>query len=224
MSLIISFNDDTNYIIYAFMFNSKGDKAYSIETGSFDVFSLENQSNFVIFLEESLQRPGFYNFEITDDIPATEDGEFYVIEIFEMLGSSSDRSSDTFKGSSSFCWDGTKEVALSDKNSDGSLIENVWNYENRSLTQEIDKEVWEYSSRSITQDIPSCPEIPPCPDNSEDIKKIEEEIKDLQILMETKLEELTKLIESQKNINSLPKTQNPKINNKTASNPSIKFN
>lgn len=115
MSLSIDYSDATGLHVYAFLFSgSDKTKAFNPTREKFATFSLSSQGNFVIALEESDQRVGFYTYEIEDvsDIAMTKASEPYLIEVYKRVGDSPDRRTDKLLGTQTFYWDGEKEVSL----------------------------------------------------------------------------------------------------------------
>jgi hypothetical protein len=144
MSLLISYQDKTNLIIYANLFSATDKlKAFNPTSGNFETITLATQSDFAIILEEDPVRKAYYSFEISDvtNIPPTEGGDFYLIEVRRAGGSGYDRESDKLTGTMAFYWDGEQEVDICGCQTEtGTAIsaKDIWEYPNRSLTDEVD--------------------------------------------------------------------------------------
>lgn len=144
MSLLISYQDSTEKIVYANLFSATDKtKGFNTNSSMFSSFSLESQSDFAIILSEDSVRKGYYSHIITEtsSIPPTEDGDFYLVEVFESLGSGYDRESDPLLGTMAFYWNGEREVDICGCQTQAGTsltAEDIWSYQNRSLTSEVD--------------------------------------------------------------------------------------
>ncbi len=205
MALKIEFNGEVGANFYAFLFDAVDkSKAFNPTSKQFETFLLTNQSDFILALAEDDERLGYYSFAISDvsNIPATEEGNFYLAEVYQSLnvqvsGSGSDastsivydRGTDDFCGGRQFYWDGTQEVDICGcaSSSGGScdpseIAEAVWGSETRTLTGNVEVDesaiadaVWTRDERTLTQDLecPELPEIPECPDDSDQLTEIQ---------------------------------------------------
>lgn len=144
MSLLISYQDSPGKTIYANLFSATNKtKAFNPTISNFDNLSLSSQSNFAIILSENSIRKGYYSYSIsnTSNIPKTQDGDFYLVEVFESSGSSYDRESDRLLGTMAFYWDGSREVDIcgcQTQSGTSLTAQDIWNYNDRSLTDSID--------------------------------------------------------------------------------------
>lgn len=189
MSLKIEYSDEPGLVVYALFIRSVDNKVYDMTSKTFETFSAQAQNDFYIVLEEDSDLGGFYHHEITDvsGIPATTEDNWYLLEIYKSIGSSFDRLSDPLLGSQVFYWDGTKEIPLG----------------GASVTVDLSgvpSAVWNYQTRTLTQDVT-------CPDNSEEIAAIKK-------LIEEKSKELADLIEKQcqeQPTGTLPNAQTPRL-------------
>lgn len=143
MSLFISYQDSPGKTIYANLFSATNkNQAYNPITKTFLNFTLASQPDFGLILSESSERVGNYSIEIADTsgIPATSDGDFYLVEVFEVQGSGLDRELDRLQGTMAFYWDGTREVDICGcQSSAGTNLTaaDIWEYPDRTLTQDI---------------------------------------------------------------------------------------
>ena len=144
MPLLISYQDTPNKIVYANLFSATNKiKAFNPNLNSFDTISLSTQSDFALTMEEEDIRKGYYSHTINDtsNIPETENGDFYLVEVFEALGSGHDRESDVLLGTMAFYWNGEQEVDICgcQTQAGSSLtVQDIWEYEDRSLTESVD--------------------------------------------------------------------------------------
>ena len=144
MPLLISYQDTPGKAVYANLFSATNKiKAFDPSSNSFETLSLPSQSDFALIMDEDSVRKGYYSYTITDvsNIPETDNGDFYLVEVFEALGSSYDRESDTLLGTMAFYWDGEQEVDICGcQTQAGSFLtaQDVWEYADRSLTDEVD--------------------------------------------------------------------------------------
>jgi hypothetical protein len=144
MSLLISYQDKTGYAIYANLFSATDKlKAFNPSSENFETISLATQSDFAIILSEDAVRKGYYSFEVSNtlNIPPTEGGDFYLIEVRRADGSSYDRESDKLTGTMAFYWDGEQEVDICGCQTESGTsltAEDIWQHSNRTLTGQVD--------------------------------------------------------------------------------------
>jgi len=205
MALNIDYSDNSGLIIYANLYSATDRLvAFNPTTDKFVTVTGTNELDVVIVLEEISARPGFYTYNIIDvsNIPATVNGQFYMVEIFRATGSGFDRSTDRLAGTITFYWDGEKEVDVCGCEASGS---------GGATPQEI----WEYSDRSLTEDL-ICPDPYielECPDHSDEIDELRQSIEEgLEIINKT-LEDIKNSQTSSPRI--IPNTQTPRVNRGT---------
>ena len=228
MSLLISYQDKTGLVIYANLFSSTDKlKAFNPTSETFETITLPSQSDFAIILDEDPVRKGYYSFDISDvsNIPSTEGGDFYLIEVRRAEGSGYDRESDKLTGTMAFYWDGEQEVDICGcQTESGTSIsaKDIWEYPNRSLTDEVDCGDTGGSSSSPNVDI----ELE-CPDpyitinnNVEGLDELRQQIDGT----DAKIDEVIRLINNigtgqQQRTTALPNTSNPVIGPRGSSAP-----
>lgn len=216
MSLLISYQDATGKAVYANLFSASNKlKAFNPSTHDFETISLAYQSDFAIVLSENLIRKGYYSYSIanTENIPPTDNGDFYLVEVFEALGSGNDRESDTLLGTMAFYWDGEKEVDICGCQTQlGTSLtaQDVWEYSNRGLTDTVD--CGDIKATDVNIDLE-------CPDpyiivnaDIEGINDLKDDIKNAEL----KIDEIIRLINNMSpsqpdRTTSIPKTSNPTI-------------
>jgi hypothetical protein len=229
MALKIEFNGEVGANFYAFLFDAVDkSKAFNPTSNTFETFLLTNQSDFVLVLSEDDERLGYFSYSISDvsNIPATENGSFYLAEVYQALNVQSDgtgaaatvvydRGTDDFCGGRQFYWDGTQEVDICGcaSSSEGScdpteIAQAVWSNDERTLTENVEIDegkiadaVWTRDERTLTQDLecPELPEIPECPDDAEQLTEIQKTLNEI-------LEKLNSTPQR-----SLPNAQTPRI-------------
>lgn len=144
MPLLISYQDKPDLIVYANLFSSTDKlKAFDVSLSNFNSITLATQSDFAIYLTESTERKGYYSFEISDvsNIPATSSDDFYLVEVFRQQGAAPNRETDRLAGTMVFYWDGQREVDICGCQTDSQASftpQDVWEYPDRTLTQDID--------------------------------------------------------------------------------------
>lgn len=192
MPLLISYQDTPGRNIYANLFSATNKlKAFNPTTKIFETISLPSQSDFQIVLLEDDVRKGYYSFNILDSssIPETSNGDFYLIEVFRLLGSGPDRESDTLVGTMAFYWDGEQEV-------------DICGCQSTAGTSLSAQDVWSYSDRTLTSNTGStdCPDVNidlECPDPYVTIENNVEGLSELQTQLEltdNKVDQIIQLI------------------------------
>ena len=176
MAFSITYSDDSDLNLYANLYKASDlSYAWNYNNNQFELFSLDNQTEFVIPLEEDSERLGFYFYDFSYDIDAVESDKYYLIEIKKKIGSNYDRENDEIVGSSPFFWNGSEETfpfANTLKIENPISAEDVWNYPTREITNNITvDEIWDASKRTLTEN--------PCSDLNEDLKNIQETIDDI---------------------------------------------
>jgi len=199
--LEISFNDNTGLNIYANLFSATNKiKAFNPTSGLFDTISLSSQSDFQIILSENSVRKGYYSYSITDlsSIPETSNGDFYLIEVFRLLGSGPDRESDTLVGTMAFYWDGEQEV-------------DICGCQSVAGTTLTAQDVWENAERTLTDlDIDlECPDpYITIENNVEGLSELQDQLE----LTDSKVDQIISLINGlSTNQTELPNTSSPVI-------------
>lgn len=128
----ITYSDIGSANFYALLFSAVDlTKAFNVTTGNFVDYTISQHSELAIKLSENANRSGYYEYiiEDTQNIPKVIGDQYYFIEVWQQTGNSPDRSLDINVGNLKVCW--------------GSEI-NMWDA--------IAKQVWEYSNRTLTQD------------------------------------------------------------------------
>lgn len=210
MSLLISYQDVPGRNIYANLFSATNKlKAFNPDSELFETISLSSQSNFQIVLPEDNIRKGYYSYDILNSslIPETLNGDFYLIEVFRLLGSGPDRESDTLVGTMAFYWDGEQEV-------------DICGCQSIAGTSLSAQDVWNHSTRTLTSNTGStdCPDVNvdlECPDPYITIENNVEGLSELQTQLEltdNKVDQIISLINDlSTNQVGLPNTSSPTI-------------
>lgn len=211
MSLLISYQDIPGRSIYANLFSATNKlKAFNPDSELFETISLSSQSDFQIVLSEDGVRKGYYSYDIlnSSSIPETLNGDFYLIEVFRMLGSGPDRESDTISGTMAFYWDGEQEV-------------DICGCQSAAGTSLSAQDVWDNPTRTLTSNAGSsdCPDVNidlDCPDPYITIENNVEGLSELQDQLESTDNKVDQIIEMINGLSSnqtigLPNTSSPII-------------
>lgn len=155
----ITYSDISGLSFYAILFSAEdSSKAWNPTSKSFQKYTLQNQSSFVLNLIEDSERIGWYSYSISDtsNIPYVSGDDFYFIEIWKKVGLQNNREIDINTGNLEFYWGKTNNDFL-------EIAKKVWDYSTRTITDfpEIPpgitpQQIWEYSVRTLTQDSVSC--------------------------------------------------------------------
>lgn len=128
----ITYSDIGSTNFYALLFSAVDfTKVFDVTTSNFTDYTISQHSKLAIKLSENANRLGYYEYiiEDTQNIPKVIGDQYYFIEVWQQIGNSPDRALDINVGNLKVCW--------------GSEI-NMWDA--------IAKQVWEYSNRTLTQD------------------------------------------------------------------------
>lgn len=142
MSLLISYQDVPGKAVYANLFSATNKiRAFNPSINNFANLSLSDQPDFAIPLSEDSIRKGYYSYIISNvsNIPATDNGDFYLVEVFESI-TGYNRESDPLLGTMAFYWDGNKEVDICGCQTQAGTsltAQDIWSYVDRSLTEKI---------------------------------------------------------------------------------------
>jgi len=149
----ITYSDQTGHVFYALLFSAEDlTKAWNPLSESFETYTLNNHSEFILLLNEDIERTGWYSYSIsnTSKIPSVIGNSFYFIEIWQMKGDLPSRINDCNTGNLRVCWGSKNSEWL-------EIARRVWEYGTRTLTSfpEIPpgitpQQIWEYSTRTLT--------------------------------------------------------------------------